>query len=296
MVIHAESISPRSVVVATDGSDDADRAVRCAAEQAFLQRRPLAVLTAVGAAEVPAIAWGGMAAAYTYQPHELLEHARAVANEALGVVRHQHPGLEAQAVAVLGDPRQVLVDLSREVHLLVLGSRGRGVFRSKVLGSVSAAVSRDADCPVLVCRPHPRGARPGHGVLLGADGTPESLPVIEFAFEQASLLGLPLTAVHCLAEEAGSEEHRRLLAESLAGMAAKYPEVVVEQRLVRGLAEEALSTGTDEWDLVVVGRHPVDTVLRLVTAAVATTVVERARTTVAVVPQAETPEPSTRES
>lgn len=302
----SSSIDPSSIVVAADGSDDSDRAVHWAAEQAWLERRPLTVVTAVGANGIPAVAWSGMGAAYAYQPEELLAHGQAVADTALALVRHLRPGLRTESVVLLGDPRQVLVDLSTSAHLLVLGSRGRGVFRSKVLGSVSAAVSRDAGCPVVVCRP-PAGHGSSHGsgqergVLVGADGTVESLPVIEFAFQQASLLGLPLTAVHCVwdevaaldgarmvpAETSGMEEQRLLLSESVAGMASKFPEVTVDLRLARGLAEECLAAESGAWNLIVVGRHPVDSLLKLVTGAVATAVVERARTTVAVVPQAD---------
>ncbi|KRA32444.1 MULTISPECIES: universal stress protein [unclassified Nocardioides] len=295
------TIDPSSIVVATDGSDDAHRAVHWAAEQAYLERRPLAVVTAIGTPGVPAIAWAGMGAAYAYQPHELVEYGRVVADQALALVRRLRPGLRAEATVLTGDPRQALVDLSSNVHLLVLGSRGRGAFRSKVLGSVSAAVSRDASCPVIVCRPVSSDRTPDQGVLVGADGTPESLPVIEFAFHQASLLGLPLTVVHCVGPEIGVaagvvgessparswEEHRLLLSESVAGMSTKFPEVDVDLRLASGIAEVYLARNTGAWNLVVVGRHPVDTVFQFLTGAVATAVVERAHTTVAVVPQSE---------
>ena len=40
------------------------------------------------------------------------------------------------------------------------------------------------------------------------------------------------------------------------------------------------------WDLIVVGHHPVTSLARLFTSSVATAVIERAHTTVAVVPQA----------
>ncbi|MDQ6525299.1 universal stress protein [Nocardioides sp. LHD-245] len=296
-------IAPTSIVVATDGSDDADRAVHWAAEQAFLERRPLTVVTAIGIPGVPAVAWSGVGAAYAYDPEQLQESGRAITRQAVELARHLHPGLDVSSVVLVGDPRSVLVDLSRDVHLIVMGSRGRGVFRSKVLGSVSAAVSRDADCPVVVCRPQRHEQPPDGGVLVGADGTPESLPVLEFAFAQASLMDLPLTVVHAVWDEIGAahgpvmvspresglDEYRVLLGESVAGISSKFPEVAVDLRLARGMAEDCLTDTSATWNLIVVGRHPVDSLLRLVTGAVATTVVERSRTTVAVVPQADPP-------
>ena len=55
-----------------------------------------------------------------------------------------------------------LARLSREVDLLVCGSRGHGPLRSVMLGNVSSGVLRKARCPVLVV---PRGARDGFAAL-----------------------------------------------------------------------------------------------------------------------------------
>jgi nucleotide-binding universal stress UspA family protein len=88
-------------------------------------------------------------------------------------------------------------------------------------------------------------------------------------------------------ETEGLDEPRLLLAESVSGMAAKFPDVHVEQVLARGEARQCLSADSSTWHLVVVGRHPVDSLARRLSAPVATAVVERSRTTVLVVPQAE---------
>jgi nucleotide-binding universal stress UspA family protein len=53
-----------------------------------------------------------------------------------------------------GDPNRVLVEVSRQLDLLVLGSRAYGPLRHALLGSVSAEVMRSAHCAVLVL---PRG-------------------------------------------------------------------------------------------------------------------------------------------
>ena len=54
-----------------------------------------------------------------------------------------------------GEPEQSLVDLSRHLDVLVMGSRGYGPARAVLLGGVSRRVSSEADCPVLII---PRGA------------------------------------------------------------------------------------------------------------------------------------------
>ncbi len=263
------------VVVAVDGSDHADRAVRWAAEQASLERLGLVVVS-VG------------------------DGTDRLAEDAVAVARKLHPDLHVVASAVPGDPRQVLIDASAHAHMLVLGSRGRGAVRSMLLGSVSTAVSAHAACPVVICRPPIDGVQAG--VVVGADATPESLPVIEFAYRQASLHDLPLTVLHTFwdaaaavaqyheargakAEQPGLEDLRATLSESVAGLAENYPDVPVTLTLKHGFADEALSPRHGGWNLIVVGRHPMTTLERLLTGSIATSVIERAHATVAVVPQ-----------
>ena len=219
-----------------------------------------------------------------------------ILQEATALVRESLPDLAVKSASVPGSPRKALIDVSTSAHLLVMGSRGRGTVRSKLLGSVSAHVTRYAACPVVVTRPTSAGALKD-GVLVGADGTQDSIPVIEFAFRQASIHRLPLTVVHCVSDApmmAGTprdstmaspdDRSRLLLAESLAGLGEKYPDVHVQPKLARGLVEECLTEGPRTWDLVVVGRHPVDAFR----SSDSTAVLERSRSVVAVVPEART--------
>ncbi|MFC7493579.1 MULTISPECIES: universal stress protein [unclassified Nocardioides] len=271
-----QQIESGNVVVAVDGSPHADRAVGWAARQAHLERRGLVVAAAGDGA--PAIA----------------EHAMELA---LGT----HPELAVRPVCASADPRRMLLDMSAAAHLLVMGSRGRGAMRSILLGSVSAAVSAHAACPVVVCRP-PVSRQAGYGVVVGADGSSQSRPVIEFAYRFAALHGLPLTVLHCFWDAVAAvaayreargrtvdapdlEELRALLSESVAGFAEQFPDVAVSLELTHGLADESLAPRNRAWDLVVVGRHPMTRLDRVITGSIATSVVERSSGTVAVVPE-----------
>ncbi|GAA4098778.1 universal stress protein [Nocardioides kongjuensis] len=273
----SETIRPGSILVGADGSKHAARAIAWAAEQATLERRPLVVLSADEGA------------------------VHRINAEAVRLAREVAPDVEVTGLTAADDPRGALVELSHDAHLVVLGSRGRGTVRSMLLGSVSATVSRLSYCPVVVCRPRAEEHR-GKGVLVGVDGTESSLAVLDFAFTQASLRGQALTVVHCVwdvvAAVAGlrnvrvedvdlgpEDEAHLLLAETVAGFGEKYPDVPVTLRVTHGLVDDVLGGRTAAWDLVVVGRHPLDTVGRLVTGSIATAVVERAHTTVAVVPE-----------
>ena len=56
----------------------------------------------------------------------------------------------------VGDPAEIIVDISRHLDLLVCGSRGYGPLRAVLLGSVSRRVVSEAHCPVIVL---PRGVK-----------------------------------------------------------------------------------------------------------------------------------------
>lgn len=76
-----------------------------------------------------------------------------------GLARQVAEGLATELGATLevitvgegeGDPADVLAGRSRELDLLVVGSRGYGPVRHALLGGVSSDVMRKASCPVLV--------------------------------------------------------------------------------------------------------------------------------------------------
>ncbi len=264
-------------MVAVDGSEHADRAVRWAAEQAALEHRPLLVVS-VG------------------------DDVRSLADTAAASARRRHSGVSVTSLARRGDPRATLIELSPRARMLVMGSRGRGTLKSILLGSVSAAVSANAECPVVVCRPA-SGQHLHNGVIVGADGTAASLPVIEFAYSQAALHGLPLTVLHCfwdavvaaagvrqasgaLLESSEATQMQVVLGETVAGFSERYPDVPVTLTLQHGLVDEVLSPRGHTWDLIVVGRHPRGSIDRVLAGSISTAVLERARSTVAVVPEA----------
>jgi nucleotide-binding universal stress UspA family protein len=282
-----------SVVVGVDGSDHADRAVVWAARQAVLEHRPLTLLH--GFNPIGRTTWGALTleGPDRYELlHVLRRDARTMLEDALTLAQKTEPELEVHPVLVDADARTALVDASRTARLLVLGSRGRGSVSGLLLGSVSVAVAQLALCPAVVCRPRRPGTRT-HGVLVGADGSAASLPVIEFAFHQASLRGVPLTVMHCFWEivaagrptDAPSDMHL-LLAESVAGFADSYPDVEVHLEPARGLVDQVLANQALTTELLVVGRRHHDAISRLLHTSMAAAVLERAAGTVAVVPEA----------
>ena len=78
---------------------------------------------------------------------ELEARARA---EVEGAVHALPADVPAHATALVDPPVQALIASSRELDLLVLGSRGKGPLNAAVTGSVSVHVVREATCPVLL--------------------------------------------------------------------------------------------------------------------------------------------------
>jgi nucleotide-binding universal stress UspA family protein len=296
-------IAAGSIVVAVDGSEHAARAVEWAARESDLAKRRLVILSVAEQRPMWTASALGAGAVPPGAHDESERHARSAVEQAAAQARGIAPEVDVATTVVLGEPRQVLVEVSGDAHMIVMGSRGRGPLRTMLLGSVTSAVVKQARCPVVVCRPGDDTV-PMAGVVVGVDGTEESLPVIELAFEQASLRSLPLTVLHVywdavtavsglrrshgsVLPEADVEDLRALLSESVAGFRERYPDVPVSLRLEHGLVDDVLVQDSS-WDLVVVGRHPVDTVGRVLIGSIANAVLERADTTVAMVPEAPT--------
>lgn len=280
-----------TIVVGLDGSPSAERALEWAVDQALRESRQLTLAHGV---DPSGSVWVDPAGIDHRAVLEALhDDAKAVLGHAREQIAHRAPDLVVHEVVQLSDARVTLLELSERAAMVVVGSRGRGPIKSLLLGSVSLAVSREARCPVVVVRPgHPGVVR--NGVLVGADGTDRSVPTLEFAYRQASLHQLPLTIMHCFwdarpgtEEEPVASDARLVLAESLAGLGEKFPDVQARTELVRGMADERLVRASQRMDLVVVGAHHGGTLTTLLYGSIANAVLEHATCPVAIVPESE---------
>ncbi len=254
------------VIAGIDASGHWPAVVDWALTEARVRHRPLVLLHAYD--------WAVLARYFAERPHgavQELVHANAVRvrDKALATARGAAPDLDIQARLVDGGPARVLIDASRTAAAVVVGHRGHDGFPGLCVGSVATQVAAHAASPVLVVRPS-AGAGPNAGrVVVGVDASPRSAAAVEFAFAEAALRGLGLTAVHVWAglRTSGAQEllplvydandvqdvQTRALAEALAGFAERYPEVDVRRMLVRGRAAHGLLHAADGCTLLVVG-------------------------------------------
>jgi nucleotide-binding universal stress UspA family protein len=284
-----------TIVVGIDGSKASNRALHWATDRAVAEHRALTLAHLIPAS-APAYLGPGMVTVAEARDvlegsgHAMLEAARtAVSEHAADVVVHE--------VLEYADPADFLVRSSESAAMVVVGSRGRGPIRSKLLGSVSVRLVRQAHCPVVVVRPGDTGTV-RNGVVVGLDALPESQPVLEFAYREASLRGLPLTVLHASwSPPSGTLEAAYLpvtpedretellaIAQSMAGMAEKYPDVRATRQVSDGRPDELLVNLGQRMDLVVLGSHQPRGLERVLLGSVAVAVVEEATCPVAVVP------------
>lgn len=289
-------VPAHTVVVGVDGSPTSERAVVWAAEQARLEGRDLTLVHATDAAGATTLLWLDQAG---LDSTAVVQAARDDAERLLAATADRvaglAPGVRVRGVVADLDPREALHELAHEAALVVVGSRGRGPVSSLLLGSVAHALSREPVCPLVVVRPTD-GTQPRQGVLVGVDESGGSPRALDFAYRQASLRGQHLQVVHCLwdaraasgdvgPEDEGYDAERRLLAEIVAGMTERYPDVVVRTVLTRGMVDRTLVRLGEAAELVVVGTHTRRRASGLVRGRTASVVTEQSSSIVAVVPE-----------
>ncbi|RSD11648.1 universal stress protein [Amycolatopsis eburnea] len=258
------------ITVGVDGSAGSAAAVTWAAELASRRHLQLKIVHGL---QVAGLYYGGGMTGIGAAA--LFEAVRKDGERAVADARSLAASVDKDLVVVTELPNDppvpMLIDESRHARLLVVGRTGTGGFTGMLVGGTAATVAAHAHCPVAVVRGrHDSAAVPGAGpVAVGVDGSPNSEQAIAVAFEEASLRGVPLVAVHAWNDIAYEDtrgtariltqpeslegDEDRLLAERLAGWPEKYPDVEIRRVLVRDRPRDALLEISGEAQLVVVG-------------------------------------------
>ena len=249
------------VLIGLGDPDTGHAALNWAAREAELRHRDLHVVRAYR--WLPGVAhW--VAEGDDVIRDDLAHAMHAQLERAMHHVERTRPGLRVTGTVIEDSPAKVLIDLSATASVTVLGSRHLGIVGAAVLGSVSTVVAAAASGTVVVVN-GPSGEPAAHPVVVvGVDGSVSDHDVLAFAFDHASRHGRPLHAVYCwrpdvLAamqwrpEQPAPEQARLWLAESVAGWQEKYPDVVVDQSVVRDHPVAGLVAASMSQDLLVVG-------------------------------------------
>jgi nucleotide-binding universal stress UspA family protein len=139
VVIHGAGTSTGPVVVGVDDSPSADATLAFAVELAATRVVPLHVVRAW-----PPTAGGPPS------PEAVSAEERRPFEDLVAVWQQKFPAVPVSTEAVVEHPAAALTRASRNAQLLVVGTRGRGMVRGLLLGSVSQHLLRHSACAVAV--------------------------------------------------------------------------------------------------------------------------------------------------
>ncbi|HVN05543.1 MAG TPA: universal stress protein [Bryobacteraceae bacterium] len=114
-------------------------------------------------------------------------------------------GMEPRRVVLEGDPARQIVEYAQaeSMGLIVMPTHGYGPFRQFILGSITAKVLHDADCPVWTGvhleEAPPAESSPFRNIVCAIDLGPQSCKALEWATGMQQEFGAHLTVVHAMA-------------------------------------------------------------------------------------------------
>ena len=320
------SAAPRGIVVGVDGSDHGQCALVWAAREAERRRRPLHIVTAYS---VPIFAASGLDGGYaTVDDSVIREGAEAIVRQALDKVSGYNVDVDASVEN--GDASGVLLEMSETAELLVFGTRGRGGFVGRLLGSVSSALPAHAKCPTvtvpLICadrlgettedkRIKAEQAKMGHQrvenvVVVGVDGSEQARVAVLEAASQAERMGATLRVVCAVPQYSGSlawvpapmdrkalfADIRMQLDAGMTWLKSHYPHLSMDSELKDGSPVEVLVEASKHVELVVVGTRGRGGFTGLLLGSTSDGVLHHAKGPVMVVPDREDPRLADRAS
>jgi len=306
------SIFPTKILLATDGSNQAELAARTTVELANETGSELHVAHVFGItpwypAHPEATDFDESELEYEVLEEDLKRISEQRARELLDAEAEKLRsvgGTVAQAHLLEGRAQQEIVGLAEEigVGLIMVGSRGRGGVRRALMGSVSDSVVRHAHCPVLVVRGEPISFP--ITILLATDGSKDAELAATAAIDFAGNFGSELHVVTVFPGSAYAhpyyETHFPEAAERLRREARKERQEMLEERAERireaggSVAQTHIRAGETaaeivtlaeeiEADLIAIGSRGLGGVRRALMGSVSDSVVRHAHCPVMVV-------------
>jgi nucleotide-binding universal stress UspA family protein len=195
------SIFPTKILLATDGSEEAELALLTAVDLAIRTDSELHVVH-VGGEHHPDLPTLLEPRLFEERLRELEQEAREVLEGQVKKVEEAGGTVAEAHLRMGGPPDQHIVELAEEIGagLIAMGSRGLGGIRRALMGSVSDSVVSHAHCPVLVVRRVRREEQAASifptRILLATDGSEEATLAAQTAADLAQKTGSELHLVN----------------------------------------------------------------------------------------------------
>lgn len=277
-----------TIVVGVTEASGSRRAVDWAAARAVARRQRLELLGVVGGV-VGSVGEGEVVEAARDATRQLLEaEAERIAADGLAV------SIRIEA----GDPVSALIAASKDATLLVIGSDYRGPGEGPARGSHGIRIVAGSSSPVAVV-PDIDTDEARRGVVVGVDGSAVSEAAIAFAASEADRLGEPLIAVIVWTPVSAprnsvmvvpeayrasmQQSAQEALSLSLAGLRGRYPDLVIEERVVEGFPSAVINRLAVGARLTVVGSHGRGVVRRFLLGSISHEILQRLATVTVVV-------------
>lgn len=180
------------VIVGVDGSAESATALEWAADAAAQRGSPLRIIYAL---HMPLVVMPFDRTVPLPPSDDLRDRAEALLKHAQEQAEHHVPGLQVRTELSLRPATPTLLSASEDADLVVVGSRGLGMFGSVFLGSVSTRVAARASCPTVVVREGSSSPNADGPVLVGVDGSVHGAAAMRFALREAKLRDAPVIAL-----------------------------------------------------------------------------------------------------
>jgi nucleotide-binding universal stress UspA family protein len=185
------SFFPTKILLATDGSEEAELAAQSGVQLANDTGSELHVVL-VGPSTATPVGLVGSQPDVDREAKGSLEAQVEKAKAAGGMVAQSH--------FRVGRPDHEIVTLAEEIGagLIIMASRGLGGIKRALMGRVSSSVVRHAHCPVLVVRREKDGepAFSAKRILLATDGSREAALATQAAVDLANKTNSEIHLVH----------------------------------------------------------------------------------------------------
>ncbi len=256
------------ILVGVDGSLESQQAAEWAAARAQRTGSSIHVLCTYALASYSATPLDGGYAAL--DDDALKAGAQRVVDDTVAHIRSL--GVDASGSTMSGDPAGTMVEMSRDVSMIVVGSRGGGSLADRLLGSVSSALPAHAQCPVVVVPRHTSGSpfTPITRIVVGVDGSEVASAALCRAVAEAATWEAELTAVAAVPITTGGSmlawvpaavDRDALTADVRKGLnsaieeATQGSDVTVKRHVLDGAPAQLLTEFSTAVDLVVVGNR-----------------------------------------
>ncbi|MEU5218430.1 universal stress protein [Streptomyces sp. NPDC020807] len=179
-------------------------------------------------------------------------------------VRARQPDVHVGSALVDGVPAAVIAGRAQRAAMAVLGSRHLSRTEEFLsAGSLVVPVTAQARCPVVVVGDAEHITQDPAYLVVGVDGSESSRSALSFALEEADLRRCAVRAVAVWQPPVFTlhtgdtlfHAERRLLSETTAGWAEKYPGVRLTHEVLIGSPVELLADAAEHALAVVVGRR-----------------------------------------